>query len=123
MRHFEEAKGIWKSFVPQSGQADTVQGELLRAVEKLRREALDNGNANWDRGFEILLQYLRDRLLDPQVFGADAIAQTTEVLDALADVEMPITEDGPFDDLCDRVVEYYRHRGSQPHPHNTALQR
>lgn len=28
--NFEEAKSIWKKFVPKSGQSDTVQGELLR---------------------------------------------------------------------------------------------
>lgn len=52
MDHFEEAKAIWHMFVPKSGQADRVQGELLRAVEKLRDEATRNGNINWDRGFE-----------------------------------------------------------------------
>jgi hypothetical protein len=30
------AAWIWHDLVPKSGQADTVQGELLRAIEKLR---------------------------------------------------------------------------------------
>ena len=42
MNYFEEGKQIWKSFVPKSGQAETVQGELLRAVEKL--SARDKNN-------------------------------------------------------------------------------
>jgi hypothetical protein len=45
--YFEEAQDIWKNFVPPSGQAATVQGELLRAIEKLRDEAMRNGNGNW----------------------------------------------------------------------------
>jgi len=32
-QHFDEAKHIWKTFVPKSGQAETVQGELLRGQE------------------------------------------------------------------------------------------
>ncbi len=39
MQYFEEATRIWQTFVAKSGQAETVQGELLRAVEKLRDEA------------------------------------------------------------------------------------
>jgi hypothetical protein len=46
---------IWRQFVPSAGQAETVQGELLRAMEKLRDEAARNGNGNWDEGFETLL--------------------------------------------------------------------
>jgi hypothetical protein len=56
--HFEEAKKIWQTYVPKSGQSASVQGELLRAVEKLRDEAIRNGNVNWTRGsrssFDIL---------------------------------------------------------------------
>jgi hypothetical protein len=39
MKYFEEAKFLWQNFVPQSGQADKIQGELIRAVERLRDEA------------------------------------------------------------------------------------
>jgi hypothetical protein len=39
---------IWRHMVPKSGQSGTVQGELLRAVEKLRWEAQSNGNINRD---------------------------------------------------------------------------
>jgi len=58
MKYFEEAKFIWKNYVPKSGQADTVQGELLRVIEKLRYEAQDNGNINWDDGFEMFCHYI-----------------------------------------------------------------
>ncbi|MFS0907509.1 hypothetical protein AB3N02_31575 [Priestia aryabhattai] len=46
MRYFEEAKEIWVKYVPKSGQSGVVEGELIRAIEKLRCEAQDNGNAN-----------------------------------------------------------------------------
>jgi hypothetical protein len=121
--HLEEAKDIWRQFVPKSGQADTVQGELLRAVEKLRDEAMRNGNGNWDRGFDLLLSYLRERLLDPKVFAPAAIEITAQTLDRLANFEQPYLDDDLYDKLGDRVVEYYNHYGSQPHRHNRELRR
>ncbi len=115
MAYFKEAKAIWMQFVPKSGQAETVQGELLRAVEKLRDGAIRNGNGNWDQGFELLLAYLRTYLLDEAVFPTKVIAQTAAILGQLRDYENPLLKDEPYDELGDRVVEYYRHYGSQPH--------
>ncbi|MCP3466790.1 hypothetical protein [Bradyrhizobium sp. CCGUVB23] len=123
MRYFDEAKVIWKTKVPSEGQADTVEGELLRAVEKLRREGRDNGNINWDAGFEILLGYLKLHLLDAGVYPADILVATKGILDQLSDPEYPVVEDGPYDELADRVVEWYRHYGSQPHVRNPNLHR
>lgn len=42
---------MWKNLVPKSGQADILQGEMLRQAEKLRKEACQNGNINWDDNF------------------------------------------------------------------------
>lgn len=123
MNYLEEGKYIWSQFVPKTGQAQTVQGELLRAVEKLRDEAVRNGNGNWDQGFEILLGYLEAHLLDAQVFVPDVLLQTEETLSRLRDYENPLLEDGPYDDLGDRVVDYFRHYGSRPHRANPELRR
>ena len=62
MQYHEEAKQIWKSLVPESGQASTVQGELLRQIEKLRYEAQDNGNINWDTDFDYFCDFLSKTL-------------------------------------------------------------
>ena len=123
MNHFEEAKRIWKERVPPSGQAETVEGELLRAVEKLRDEAIRNGNGNWDQGFEILRSFLAERLLDPAVFSTDEIARTSGVLERLKDHDDPLLDDEPYDELGDRVVEFLRHYGSMPHDRNPDLYR
>jgi hypothetical protein len=123
MLYFEEAKGIWQSFVPKSGQSATVQGELLRAVEKLRDEATRNGNGNWDEGFEILLRYLEKHLLDPAVFQQDLLATTKSTLSRLRNFEDPYLADDLYDALTDRVVECFRFYGSQPHVKNPSLHR
>jgi hypothetical protein len=118
-----EKKDIWDQFVPQSGQADTVQGELLRAVEKLGHEAIWNGNCNWDEGFRILLSYLRQHLLDPAVFSPEQIQRTNDVLKRLRRGSDPVMEDEVYDYLGNRVVDYYRYYGSRPHQKNAALMR
>lgn len=63
---------LWRTSVPRRGQAATVPGELLRAVEKLRDEAQRNGNLNWGSGYETLIVYLRDYLLGSALFGQSA---------------------------------------------------
>ena len=123
MHHFEEAKSIWQTFVPKRGQAETVQGELLRAIEKLRDESTRNGNMNWDNGFEILLKYAETRLTDPAVYSQGVIASTSAAFSRLQDYEHPYLEDDLYDQLGDRVVEYFRHYGSLPHANNPDLHR
>lgn len=123
MDYFEEEKKIWQQFVPKSEQAETVQGELLRAVEKLRDEAIRNGNGNWDNGFEILLNYLNQKLLDTEVFQKEIIIKTKEILRRLKNYNEPYLEDDYYDFLDERVVDYYKHYGSQPHTKNESLHR
>lgn len=123
MDYFKEAQVIWRTFVPPAGQAETEQGELLRAVEKLRDEATRNGNGNWDVGFEILLAYLGQHLADPKVYDGATLARTQSILVRLKDYKDPLLDDAPFDELADRTVDYYRHYGSLPHARNPALHR
>ncbi len=123
MTYLDEATAIWREFVPPSGQAETVQGELLRAVEKLRDEALRNGNCNWDDGFEILLAYLHRHLLDEAVYPPEAIAGTRAILAGLRTDDALWLEDEPYDYLGDRVVDYFRHYGSRPHACDPGLLR
>lgn len=123
MRYEEEARAIWQDFVPQSGQAQTVQGELMRAVEKLRDEAIRNGNANWDNGFARLRRYLERHLLDRAVFDAETRRATGKALWRLRFAWAPVMDDAVYDALGDRVVEYYRHHGSKPHAPDAKLLR
>lgn len=123
MLYEEEARAIWRDFVPPRGQASTVQGELMRAVEKLRDEAVRNGNVNWDKGFKILLRYLAQHLLDADVFSKTARAETRKTLWRLRFAMFPAMDDEVYDRLGDRVVEYYRHYGSKPHQPNPRLLR
>lgn len=96
---------------------------MLRAVEKLRDEALRNGNGNWDEGFEILLSYLENKLHDSKVFSDQTIKKSESILTRLRDFDNPYLEDDFYDELGDRVVEWFRYYGSQPHEKNPTLRR
>ena len=67
-RYFDECKYIWKNHVPKSGQSNVLQGELLRQIEKLRCEAQDNGNRNWDEDFAYFCDFIRETLCSQDIF-------------------------------------------------------
>ncbi len=113
MKYSAEAEALWRNYVPVSGQADTVQGELIRAVEKLRDEAHRNGNVNWDDGHIILAEFVRDTLIGSGQFDAIASAEIDRDVTRLLDFERPETSAEPFDRLTDRIVDWSR---SHPQP-------
>jgi hypothetical protein len=115
VRYAEEAGQLRRDFVPESGEAVTVQGALLQVVEKLRDEAIRHANANWDASFESRLRFLERHLLDPAVFSETLQEQTRVAIARLWEFEHPYVESDLYDDLSDRVVEYFRHYGSRPH--------
>ena len=51
LRRMNILRRIWQEMVPEQGQSEWLQGELLRQIEKLRNEALGNGNINWDDNY------------------------------------------------------------------------
>lgn len=68
-QYFEECKFIWQNFVPKSGQARNLQGELLREIENIRCEAQDNGNVNWDDDFTYFCEFIKQSLIEQPIFS------------------------------------------------------
>ncbi len=81
--HEDECKRIWREWVPKMGQSAVVQGELLRAVEKLCYEALDNGNINWNDQHVRLCSFLRTTLMGQSCFTRAEKARFAVILDFL----------------------------------------
>ncbi|MCJ0904408.1 hypothetical protein [Rhodococcus sp. ARC_M6] len=122
MKYLDEAREIWTTLVPPYGPAESIQGELLRAVDQLRVEAQCNGNINWEVGnYADYVPYLRARLIDSRVFNTAALTEIEIDLNRLADFEFPETDDEPYDRLCDRIVEWVRAH-PEPIPNTVALQ-
>ncbi len=117
------AANIWQTHVPQSGQSLTVEGELIRAVEKLRDEAQRNGNGNRDKGHVILVDYLAETLVDSPAFPAVKQMRIREITDQLRRGDLVELDDEPYDYLTSRIVEYYKKYGSQQREINPDLWR
>jgi hypothetical protein len=99
---------IWRNLVPKSGQAGTVQGELLRAVEKLSWEAQNNGNANWDNRFEMFIEFLGATLSAEPRLSQTTLATVRQDLATLANYDEPYIEDDLYDRLTEVAVNYCR---------------
>jgi hypothetical protein len=99
-------KHIWQTYVPARGQATTVQGELLRANEKLRDESQRNGNMNWDDGHEILAKFLLDTLTASAVLSATVKTQLRQDIERVLDFEDPYTDDDLFDRIERALLDW-----------------
>ena len=120
----ELGKWIWHNLVPKSNQADSVQGELLRANEKLRHECHNNGNGNWDDGFEILINFLASVLCEKRRLFKDPSKGLRKDLNRLRDYDHPYLEDDLFDRIEQSIFKFCRsNRKLIPHKNNPDLKR
>lgn len=104
LKYPEVCKEIWQNLVPKSGEADSVQGELLRAIEKLRDEAQRNGNGNYNTMHKNLALYIQDRLIESGLFDEKEIKTDMKPLTFKT---KPYLEDDIYDRFCDRIAEFY----------------
>jgi hypothetical protein len=106
------ASWIWKNLVPRSGESTSVQGELLRAVAKLRREAVHNGNINWDERYESLVDFLYEHLIEQSALAEETKADALLDLGRLRHFITPdqLVEDRSLDALLPCVDEYVYER-------------
>ncbi|MDR3460239.1 MAG: hypothetical protein P4N60_22655 [Verrucomicrobiae bacterium] len=71
----EKFKQLWKTLVPLGGDAETLQGEIIRAVGRLEDEYNRNGNVNWEPGdyHSDFVDFLKFYLADEKTFDAATI--------------------------------------------------
>jgi len=115
------ARWIWKNLVPKSGQANSIQGEILRVIEKLREEAQGNGNINWDDRFEMFVDFLHNTLGHEKSFSKETKVSITADLERLINFlppdklenrsqasNLPYVEDDLYDRLTGHLISYCR---------------
>jgi len=117
---------IWENLVPSSGKADTLQGEVLRAIELLAWEAQNNGNLNWDREFDTLIDFLREVFTSSESVIAATMSEEAK-LSAAEDLhrlshfllpteldsrvyieELPYVKEDLYDRLTEHLIDYCR---------------
>lgn len=100
-----EYSRLWDQLVPDSGQCQTLQGEVIRIAGRVGHEVYDNGGINWDRFFGALLdQYLivvRSGLPMPPASVARAEA-------AVASLKGRSMSHQAVDDITELAVEWVR---------------
>ena len=107
LQHPEVARTIWKTLVPRTGRAATVQGELLRAVEKLRDEAQRNGNVNYGRMHRGLTGFLQRTLVGSALFDGPTNTAIRAAVKKLSSARQPYLEDDVYDWLTDLTCAFY----------------
>ncbi len=120
----EKGRYLWQNYVPKRGQAETVQGELIRALGKLWDESHRNGNINWDTGHEILAKYIEDTLINSGIFNTDDINQIQEDIARVLDYEKPYLKNDLYKRLECKIVDWCMvNIDLIPHEHNHELHR
>jgi hypothetical protein len=115
LRYPEIALKIWTELVPKTGNASTVHGELLQAVEKLRDEA--RNNARNRRQQKRTARFIRDTLINSNVFDPTEIERIRSGTHQLIKTSRPYTSDDIYDHLVDQVCVFYKQK-----PPRAALQ-
>ncbi len=119
---YEIGKWIWENLIPKSDQSEWVQGEVFRAIERLREEAQGNGNINWDDRFEMFVDYIGAVLLEENKFSRKDKAIISTDLARLRNFitpdkltsqnqsdQLPYVNDDLYDRLDHYLIEYCRY--------------
>jgi hypothetical protein len=115
--HYPELAGrIWKDLVPPTGRANTVQGELLRSVERLRDDAKQNGNMD-RRNYKRMAVFVRDTLVKSDVFDKSDHERIKADMKRVMKVSKPYLQDDIYDQMVDRVCVFCT-RNEEPIPLN-----
>lgn len=143
-KYFNECKYIWQNYVPKKGQADNLQGELLREIEKIRCEAQDNGNINWDNDYSCFCDFISKKLSEQSIFSASEKEEITLIMSYLKECgvyaqkfnrgEIPennidigkiaYVNDNLYDIICDKIGRLHKESGKPiPYEKNDNMKR
>jgi len=96
----------------QPGAAASLPGELLKAVETLREEAQQNGNAGYRRQHKRMALFVRDKLIKSGVFDKETINKIRFATDNLMKASKPYKEDDLYDQLVDKICIFYTRKAA-----------
>lgn len=102
MREFSR---LWDQLVPDSGQCQTLQGEVIRIAGRVGYEVYDNGGINWDRFFGALLDQYLNVVRSGLPMPPSSIARAEAAVASLKGRSM---SHQAVDDITELAVEWVR---------------
>ena len=112
----KEQRELFSKLVKSSGKSDTVEGELLRAANKIYYDYFNNGfGNNWSGAFNFLKKYSTAR-----------ISHELDILKDFSTGKMPhLSQDKEvehaLDSLMDKIVHEIKHAGDELTPHSVDM--
>lgn len=102
-KYFDECKYIQKNYVPKSGQADNLQGELLREIEEIT----------------LIMSYIKECGMYAQKFNSGIIPENEVDIDKIA-----YTDNNLYDIICDKIGQLQKeHNFPIPYVQNDTIKR
>ena len=98
--------------VPSSGAGSSVAGQLLTAVETLREEAQQHGNAEYGKRHKRMAIFVRDTLVKSGIFDKATIDRIRSSTAALMKASKPYLQDDVYDQLVDLICVFYIQRST-----------
>ena len=105
----KEHTRLWAELVPADGQADTLQGELIRIAGKLTDQAFRNGNMNWDDDHERMWRFIGTSIADWDGFApADQRLIRDKIEEIIQTNECPNLngDESPYYIVSEKVVDW-----------------
>lgn len=123
----KEQSRLWTELVPPDGQADTLQGELIRIAGKLTDQAYRNGNCNWDASHERMWRFIGEKIAGDTIFSREEQAIIRENIEEIIREEAcpDLSGDGsPYYIITEKVVDWcMAHPDPIPHQKDPNLKR
>jgi hypothetical protein len=100
VRWQDRIQELWRELVPVGGEAETLQGELVRSIENLSDEAFRNGYINWSEKHEEFIEVLERYLLDAKTFDAQTLQKLREDLAHVQRSGRTLQAEGELSDMA-----------------------
>ncbi len=105
----KEQGRLWRELVPLDGQADTLQGELIRIAGKLTDQAYRNGNMNWDADHERMWRFIGEKIASDPIFSSTEQGLIRDKIEEIIrDEACPdlSTDSSPYYIITEKVVDW-----------------
>lgn len=95
---------LWELLVPASGNARTLQGEVIRISGRVTRELLDNGGMNWDSDFKLMATSLNGFIQHGNQLSEEEASELAKIVN-----EITRKNDSNIDRLSELLVKWVLH--------------